>query len=61
MINEIIKLLTSEQRTALMYAMEQGTTMIIEYQSGKFIGVNCSDKPDFKIIERKNSWILGVK
>jgi len=44
----ILDILTPCQRDQLMYAFEQGWTQSIEYQPGKFIGVNVpnSDNPN---------------
>jgi hypothetical protein len=61
MLREILKSLKDGDKKILMYALELGNMRYIEYEPGKFIGVNIPKlNNDFRIKEEQNGWSIGT-
>lgn len=60
MINLVFNKLSPEQQRCLRTAFEEGTTYIIEYSAGKYIGVNVPQTDDFESQEEANRWSVGL-
>lgn len=55
----VLKSLKSDQREQLMTAFNQETDTFVEYEEGKFIGVNCGQATMLEITETRGVWSIG--
>jgi hypothetical protein len=56
---QIIDKLPSGQKDQIMYAFNHNETCHVEYEPGKYIGVNVSGN-NFKVQEKFGSWSHGL-
>ena len=58
-IREVLDSLEPPKRAQLMYAFEHDLTQFIEFESGKFIGVNTDYVKHLKSTTAAGKWRLG--
>lgn len=58
-IRDILGDLKKEQKEYLFYCFEYGIYAYVEYEEGRFIGVNVERDPGLQICQRVNHWSEG--
>jgi len=58
-LRDIINSLPEEQKAALMLAFDEGKTFVVEYEAGRFVGVNVDPSPAIVIDEKIKYWCSG--
>lgn len=59
-LREVVKALSKEQQTKLIFALENDMTDFIEVGDGMVVGVNMKGLPQFTIFESHNNWSYGA-
>jgi hypothetical protein len=59
-LREILNSLTPDQRELLNYAFEHQIGQHVEYETGKFIGVNVENIDYLSVEQSQGNWSSGV-
>ncbi len=58
-VKDLLKELSEEEHSLLMYAFEQGIGQYIRLPGNRFIGVNVNHIKSLEIVEEINTWSVG--
>jgi len=59
-IKEALDCLTDEERERIMLAFESGDALWIEYENGKFVGVNLIESVERVVTDKNKYWSVGI-